>query len=142
MKEELKMLYQSVIMKNNRAPVKFEKRADATEVVEAYNQLCGDRFKLFFDLENGQLKNLSFHGFGCAISKASCSILVKHLENKTIAEAHQILSAFFQVVREEGETPVEVMEDFQAFSAAKSFPGRAKCATLAWDSMEVFLEGL
>jgi len=140
MNEALKKLYQSVILKNNQQPFKFEKREEATYVLEAYNQLCGDRFKLFFEVADGRIIDLYFHGFGCAISKASSSILVKHLENKTLEEARAILKMFFNTVREEGVETIEASEDFQAFSAAKSFPGRAKCATLSWDTMDDFLK--
>lgn len=140
MNEELKKLYKTVILKNNNEPFAFEKREEAEVVLEAYNQICGDRFRLFFEIENDKIVNLSFHGFGCAISKASSSILVKHLEGKSLIETKDILKSFLNVINPEGIKEENIEEDFQAFEAAKDFPGRSKCATLSWDALKEYLE--
>lgn len=140
MNNQLKRLYQSVILKNNNDPIGFEKRVDPVQTVEAYNQICGDRFKLFFDVENDKITQLSFHGFGCAISKAATSILVKHLDGQSPEKAKQIVAAYFEVLEKGEEQTENIEEDFLAFAAAKEFPGRAKCATLSWEAMRDFLE--
>lgn len=140
MNEKLKNLYKTIIMKHNSAPVFFEKKENATHVLKAYNQICGDRFELYFEVENGVIEDLSFHGFGCAISKASTSVLVKKLKGKKIEEA-LLLCQKFQTVTDAGKEMEEnIEEEFEAFSAAKEFPGRLKCATLSWDEMIVFLK--
>jgi nitrogen fixation NifU-like protein len=136
MTEKLKSLYQSVILHHNKAPIGYEKHPEADNVLEAYNPICGDRFTLFFDVEEDQIKDMYYHGFGCAISKASSSILVKHLKGKSLDEARQLVEDYFRTVNGEA---VDVPEDFTAFAAAKSFPGRMKCATLSWDALQQFL---
>ena len=136
MNEQLKKLYKTVILKNNSEPFHFIKREEASCVVEAYNQICGDRFKLFFELENGKISQLSFYGFGCAISKASTSVLVQKLDGKNLDEARGVLDSFFKVINEGNEGN----EDFLAFAAAREFPGRMKCATLSWEEMDKFLK--
>ena len=87
MNERLKTLYKSVIIKHNSEPFSFEKKENATHVLKAYNPICGDRFELFFEVKNGVIEDLTFHGFGCAISKASTSVLVKNLVGKDFVKA-------------------------------------------------------
>jgi nitrogen fixation NifU-like protein len=140
MNERLKALYKSVILEHNKTPFFYEKNEEATYVLKAYNQICGDRFELYFEVKNGVIEDLTFHGFGCAISKASSSVLVKNLKGKTFEEALLLSQQFLSVTDEESETEEKLEEEFEAFSAAKDFPGRLKCATLAWDEMIKFLE--
>ena len=140
MNERLKALYKSVILEHNKAPFFYDKNEEATYVLKAYNQICGDRFELYFEVKNGVIEDLTFHGFGCAISKASSSVLVKNLKGKTFEEALLLSQQFLSVTDEESETEEKLEEEFEAFSAAKDFPGRLKCATLAWDEMIKFLE--
>lgn len=142
MNDRLKQLYQSVILKHHREPVHFEKNETATYIIEAYNPLCGDKFQLFFEVRDGVVEELSFHGYGCAISKASTSVLVKHLRGLPVEEALRQCREFHALLQEEDATPAADNEDFSAFTAARSFPGRMKCATLSWDEMEPFLKGL
>ena len=141
MNERLKSLYKTVILEHNKTPFFYEKNEKATYVLKAYNQICGDRFELYFDLKEGVIENLTFHGFGCAISKASSSVLTKNLIGKTLEEA-LLLGQQFLSVTDENSLNVggKFEEEFEAFSAAKDFPGRLKCATLAWDEMIKFLE--
>ena len=139
MNEKLKNLYKTIILKHNSEPVSFEKKENATYVLKAYNQICGDRFELYFEIENGVIEDLSFHGFGCAISKASTSVLVKKLKGKRIGEALLLCKTFLKVTDAEAEMEENIEEEFEAFSAAKEFPGRLKCATLSWDEMVTFL---
>jgi nitrogen fixation protein NifU and related proteins len=140
MNEKLKELYQSVILKNNNDPFNFLKREEAGYELDAYNQICGDRFKLYFDIQNDKITNFSFHGFGCAISKASTSILVKKLEGKPVDDIKAILESFLKTVNPDGKLPENTEDDFMAFAATRDFPGRLKCATLSWESINDFLE--
>ena len=140
MNQRLKDLYKSVILKHNNEPFQFEKNENATHQLDAYNQLCGDRFNLFFEIENGVIQNFTFHGFGCAISKASTSVLVKNLEGKTIEEALSLCEIFQKEVQPDLVAEGNASEEFEAFSAAKDFPGRLKCATLSWDEIIKFLK--
>ncbi|MCO6475311.1 MAG: SUF system NifU family Fe-S cluster assembly protein [Phaeodactylibacter sp.] len=140
MNDRLKQLYQSVILKHHKEPVHFEENEAATYTLEAYNPLCGDKYRLFFELEGGKVSRMSFHGYGCAISKASSSVLVKNLEGLPVEEALLQCRIFHALLQEEAAAAPSDNEEFTAFTAARSFPGRMKCATLSWDEMERFLE--
>ena len=142
MNERLKTLYKSVIIKHNSEPFSFEKKENATHVLKAYNPICGDRFELFFEVKNGVIEDLTFHGFGCAISKASTSVLVKNMVGKDFVKALLCCKEFLSVTDLEAESVENENEEFEAFAGAKEFPGRLKCATLAWDEMQKFLEGV
>ena len=142
MNERLKKLYQSVILKHHKEPVHFEKNENATYVLEAYNPLCGDKYQLFFEVESGKVTAISFYGFGCAISKASASVLVKKLEGLPVEEALALCKGFLEMLQSEEEHPLAKDEELDAFTAARAFPARMKCATLSWEEMEKFLAGV
>ncbi len=129
MNKKIKQLYQSVILAHNNQPHSFEKNETAQHQLEAYNTICGDQFTLYFDIEENTVKNVSFHGFGCAISKASASVLVKKMEGQSIDNIKALCQRFFTMI-EKGKEPED--EELQAFAAAKDFPGRTQCATLSW----------
>jgi len=140
MNERLKSLYKTIILEHNKTPFFYKKNEEATYVLKAYNPICGDRFELYFDVKNGLIEDLTFHGFGCAISKASTSVLVKNLKGKEFVKALLLCRQFLSVTEPETPDEEKLGEEFEAFSAAKEFPGRLKCATLAWDEMVNFLE--
>lgn len=138
MTEKLKQLYQQVILHHSKHPVHFAKKEDATYNLEAYNPLCGDKFQLFIEVNDGSIAELHFHGMGCAISKASTSVMVDMLEKVTLAEAKEKCSDFLQMLA--GKEPeVALSDEMLAFDAARMYPGRKKCATLAWEEMQHFL---
>ncbi len=139
MNDKLKQLYKTVILKHNNQPFHYEKKETATHQLEAYNPLCGDRFDLFLEVKGGIIESIHFHGYGCAISKASTSVLAKNLEGKKIATALALCQDFQQVVSPDNEEENK-HEEFEAFAAAKDFPGRLTCATLSWEVVEFFLE--
>ena len=138
MKEKLKQLYKSVILKHNNNPFHYEKKDDAAYQLDAYNPLCGDRFNLYLDIKDGVIESVHFHGYGCAISKASTSVLAQHLEGKTIEEALALCDDFQKVVLPDSSEIIE-NESFEAFAAARDFPGRLQCATLSWEVTTQFL---
>jgi len=135
MNDRLKKLYQSVILKHNKDPHNYHINEEATHQIEAYNPLCGDQFKIYLDLEEGIIKNVSFHGFGCAISKSATSVLVKQLEGKSIEEVQQLHIAYQSVTNPATEKVLTTDEELLAFEAAKAFPERLKCATLSWEAV-------
>ena len=139
MNDRLKQLYKTVILKHNNQPFHYEKKETATHQLEAYNPLCGDRFKLFVEVEDEVIQSIHFHGFGCAISKASTSVLAKNLEGKTLAQAKVLCEEFAQVVSPDASAKND-KEEFAAFAAAKDFPGRLTCATLSWEAFNDFLQ--
>lgn len=140
MNDRLKALYKTVIVKHNNEPVQFEKNESAQFVLKANSPVCGDRFTLFFDIVDQEIKNLSFYGHGCAISKASTSILVQNLIGKTIDEALKVCDNFYTHVQPENEPSEPKNEIFEAFSAVELFPERKQCATLSWDELVQFLK--
>lgn len=139
MTEKLKKLYKTVILQHNNQPFHYEKKEAFTHQLDAYNPLCGDRFNLYLNLKDGVISNAYFHGYGCAISKASTSVLAKHLEGQTIEKALLLCKEFQQVVSPDIEKITTDKEEFEAFAAAKDFPGRLTCATLSWEAIGDFL---
>lgn len=139
MTERLKALYQSVILKHNNTPVHFVKNESAAYVIKANSPVCGDRFTIYFDVLNGVITNLSFYGYGCAVSKASASILCEKLNGQSLKNVQGIVNQFFEHLDPESnpENPLEV---FEAFSAVQYFPGRRQCATLSWEEMTKLLK--
>lgn len=136
MDSKLSQLYQSVILKHNNEPFQYEKRPDAQHILEAYNPLCGDKFKLFLDIENGVVVRATFHGYGCAISKASTSILIKKIQDQPLSKVAEIVSEYFNIIENDGPSDDD---ELTAFAAAKNFAGRLKCATLSWSAMKDFM---
>lgn len=138
---DLKALYQEIILDHNRNPRNFKKMEDASCSVDGYNPLCGDHYTIFLKLDNGVIKEISFQGSGCAISKASASVMSTVLKGKTRAEAEALFENFHHLVR--GENKNENAEEFgklAAFAGVSEFPARVKCAILPWHTMKNALE--
>ncbi len=140
MNEELKSLYKKVILKHNKTPQYFYENKNANQVLDAYNPVCGDRFRIYLKMENDRIKEVSFKGYGCAISKASISIMMENILGKTIEEVKVLYHEFDQVVRSKDSTEEYSESTFQVFAAARSFPGRMDCVTLGWEELMRFIE--
>ena len=132
MNDRLKQLYQEVILQHSKQPFQYEKREDADLIIEANNPVCGDRFTLYCDVKDGKIENLSFYGHGCAISKASTSILVKKLMGKSLEEILDYAPVIQQIIDPQNEEIVDDPE-LAAFEAARFFPERSTCVTLSWE---------
>lgn len=136
MDENLSRLYQGLIAEHNRAPLFFEKRPDAPHVVEAYNPFCGDKFKLYLNVENHIVVSASFHGYGCAVSKAATSVLMKKIQGLPLGQVSEILNQYLAAIalgeHSDPETAV--------FAVAKNFPGRDQCATLTHQALADYLQ--
>lgn len=126
-------MYHPIILRHNQHPVGFEKRPDAPHIVRAYNPLCGDKFSVALDIENGVVAQATFHGYGCAISKASTSVLVEKIRGKSLPEIRKILETFLRTVETGAPAPTD--DETAAFAEARNFPGRMDCATLAWRAL-------
>lgn len=138
MNEKLKQLYKTVILQKSKAPFQYEKRPGAAHQVEANNPVCGDRFTLYLDIEAGKIVDASFYGHGCAISKSSASILIENIIGLSLEEALAYSQKMKTIVDPEQPLPDE-NEDLLAFAAARDFPERKTCATLAWGELGIFL---
>jgi nitrogen fixation protein NifU and related proteins len=143
---EITKLYQDFILKRSQDDNNFEKRPTAQHTLEAYNPMCGDKFKLFLDVENDIISKATFHGYGCAISKAATSVLIEKLQNKTYFEAQNLINSYFQVLNVENTEGVtldsnslQIDQEIKAFEIMKQFPERMTCATLSWQAALDFL---
>lgn len=125
-------MYHKLIIEHDRNPFHYEKKETADQIIEAYNPICGDKYKLYLDFENGAIKSAHFHGYGCAISKASTSVLIKKIEGLSVAEALDLCKLFLMQLQ--ADSPINHKTDFEAFRAVKKFPGRMKCVTLSWEA--------
>ncbi len=136
---ELSNLYQQTILRHNKDPYHYARLESADVVLEAYNPLCGDKFTLYFNLEGEVIQEAYFHGYGCAISKASTSVLVKRMEGQKRSAVLEHCQQFLTSLQEENEE-ISEDEELSAFGAARQFPGRLKCASLSWDSLLAYLQ--
>ena len=139
---DLRELYQQVILDHNRNPRNFKELANATRKVEGYNPLCGDHYTVFLQLDDDTIRDVSFTGNGCAISKASASVMSSTVKGKKRDEAEKLFDTFHKLVMGESSGLSEAeLGRLAAFSGVSEFPARVKCATLAWHTLRTALEG-
>ena len=139
---DLRELYQQVILDHNRSPRNFHKLEDANRKAEGYNTLCGDRITLYVRLENDKISDVGFEGTGCAIFKASASLMTQALKGKTKAEAEALFDKVHKMLTGELDpsTNGNQLGKLAVFSGVCEFPVRVKCATLAWHTLKAALE--
>jgi nitrogen fixation protein NifU and related proteins len=128
---DLTDLYQSVILDHNRRPRNYSVLPTANRVGSGNNPLCGDAMTVYVRLEGDRIADISFQGSGCAISKASTSLMTVNLKGKTIAEAEAIYAGVHKLVTT-GKVAEDDMSDLAALAGVHQFPARIKCATLGW----------
>ena len=135
-------LYQEIILEHNRKPRNFREMPDANRTVEGRNPLCGDALKLWMKLDGDQIADVSFLGQGCAISKASASIMTSAVKGKSRAEAEHLFEQFHELVTGKlAESDQKSLGSLRAFAGVARFPLRVKCASLAWHAMRSALAG-
>ncbi|MGH9570007.1 MAG: Fe-S cluster assembly sulfur transfer protein SufU [Candidatus Angelobacter sp.] len=137
---ELRELYQETILEHSRKPRNYGELPSASHKAEGYNPLCGDHYTIFVNLKDGAISEVSFHGAGCAISKASASMMTQALKGKTEQEAEQIFTRFHDLVTGQGNH-VEEVGKLAVFAGVSEFPLRVKCATLPWHTLRAALRG-
>jgi nitrogen fixation protein NifU and related proteins len=136
-------LYLQVILEHNKKPRNFKKLENPTHFAEGYNPLCGDHLNVYLHVDrNSIIKDISFEGDGCAISKASSSMMTTELKGKTIEEARNLFKQFHQLVTGElnPEKDEHTLGKLAIFSGIWHFPARVKCASLAWHTMNGAIE--
>ena len=138
---ELTDLYQEVILDHNKKPRNFQKLADANRSAEGFNPLCGDQIQLYVKVEDGVIRDIGFQGSGCAISKASASLMTSTLKGKSEKEADELFECFHRLVTKDEATDPEALGKLAVFSGVREFPARVKCASLAWHTLRAALEG-
>ena len=143
MDQELKELYQQVILDHNKSPRNFRKMDNASSSAEGYNPLCGDHIDVYVLVEDGIVKDVSFKGEGCAISKASASVMTSMLKGKTIEEAEKLFNKFHDLVTGKlgDDLDTDELGKLAVFTGVQEFPVRVKCASLAWHTMMNALKG-
>lgn len=137
---ELRELYQEVILEHSKHPRNFHALESATHKVEGFNPLCGDHFTIYVDVKDGSIHDIAFQGSGCAISKASASMMTQTLKGKSESEAESMFTRFHDLVTGQG-TDGEELGKLAVFSGVSEFPLRVKCATLAWHALRAALKG-
>ena len=137
---ELSELYQQVILDHNKKPRNFRKLEAANHTAEGYNPLCGDQLTVYLQLENDAVKDISFEGAGCAISKAAASMMTQVVKGKTRQEAERLFAEFHKMVTGDlDESVPNQLGNLEIFAGVREFPVRVKCATLAWHTMQAAL---
>ncbi len=139
---ELRELYQEVILDHTRSPRNFREMKDADRQAEGHNPLCGDRVTVYVKMDGDRIADASFLGQGCAISKASASMMTDAVRGKTTAEAEALIGRFHDVVTAEPGTHVKTddLGKLAVFQGVSEFPLRVKCASLAWHTLKAALE--
>ncbi len=138
---ELSELYQQVILDHNKKPRNFHKLETANHTAEGYNPLCGDQLTIYLQLEDNAVKDVSFEGAGCAIFKASASMMTQAVKGKSKQEAEMLFKEFHRLVTGEldEENEPNRLGKLTIFAGVREFPVRVKCATLSWHTMHAAL---
>ena len=140
---ELEELYQEIVMEHNRRPRNFREPAGANRRANGFNPFCGDMVTLFLEIDDDTIADVGFQGSGCAISKASASMLTESVKGASVAEAAGIFDAFHRMLTDGGASDgdADVLGDLEVLSGVSAFPTRVKCAVLSWHALRSALEG-
>lgn len=143
MSSELRDLYQELILDHQKRPRNYRRLEHPTHTKAGVNPLCGDSLVLYLEVEGGLVKDVSFEGTGCAISRASASMLTERLKGRTVEEAHEVFGRFHHMLTEGEPTEAdeELLGKLAVFRGVREFPARVKCATLAWQTLRAALDG-
>lgn len=137
---ELRDLYQEVILEHSKKPRNYGVLESANHKAEGYNPLCGDHYTIFVNVKDGAIAEIGFQGAGCAISKASASMMTQVLKGKSAEEAEVLFTRFHDLVTGKGGSGVDLGK-LAVFAGVSEYPLRVKCATLAWHAMRAALNG-
>ncbi len=136
-------LYQEIIIEHNRSPRNFRTVPDANRSAEGDNPLCGDRINLQLRVEDNVIQEIGFQGSGCAISRASASLMTAAVQGRSTDEANKLFAAFHGMVTGHPDAPVDTaaLGKLAALAGVRRFPGRVKCATMAWHTLHDAIAG-
>jgi nitrogen fixation protein NifU and related proteins len=139
---DLRDLYQELILEHSKTPRNYRQPAAVNHQAEGYNPLCGDHFTVYLEMEGDAIRDIGFQGAGCAISKASASIMTQLVKGKTKEDAAKLFDRFQKLVTGNEATGTQAeLGKLTVFSGVSEFPARVKCATLAWHTLQAALEG-
>lgn len=142
MNDRLKALYKTQILSRSQNPEHFGEMSGATHVLEAYNPMCGDQYKLFLLVEGNVIQKASFHGYGCAISKASTEVLIDRMTGKNLQDLAEEVTLFLNIIDPESTTEpgdLTTEDDLLAFAGTRQYPEREQCASLSWSEIAEFI---
>jgi nitrogen fixation protein NifU and related proteins len=137
---DLSDLYQEVILDHNKRPRNFRRIENPSHHADGHNPLCGDRLRLFVQVDGNVVKDIAFEGSGCAISKASASLMTDEVKGRTLDEVHALFDRFHRMVTTPSDQPVEDLGKLSVLAGVREFPVRVKCASLAWHTLKAALE--
>ena len=138
---DLRELYQEVILDHNRRPRNLGVLPDADRTAEGYNPLCGDRLSVSLKMDGDVIRDIRFQGSGCAISKASASLMTDSVKGQTLAEVQRLFDQFHTMVAGDGAPPpIEKLSKLSVFAGVRDYPMRVKCATLAWHTLRAAVD--
>jgi nitrogen fixation NifU-like protein len=139
---DLRELYQEVILDHNKRPRNFRMIESPTRVAKGHNPLCGDRLTVYLNIDGDRIADVAFEGSGCAISKASASLMTEAVKGKTVAEAEALFDRFHHLVTSPPDEPVSTngLGKLAVFAGVREYPVRVKCASLAWHTMKNAVE--
>jgi nitrogen fixation NifU-like protein len=139
---ELSDLYQEVILDHNKNPRNYREITNADKTADGHNPLCGDQLKVFLSMDDDKVTDVAFVGSGCAISKASASMMTQAVKGKNREEAEILFDEFHRMVRGEMDEEAEDnhLGKLKIFAGVREFPARVKCASLSWHTMKAALE--
>ena len=140
MNDDFADLYQEVIVDHSRRPRNFGRLDGATHNAEGFNPLCGDRLKLFVNIKNGAVQEARFEGDGCAISRASASLMTESIKGKSREDVLRLFAEFRKLATGVAGSDRAALGNLTVFSGLAGFPARVKCATLAWHTLRAALE--
>ena len=133
---DLRELYQEVILDHNKRPRNFRELDGADRHADGYNPLCGDKLAVYVNLDDGVISDVSFLGSGCAISKASASLMTDAVKGKTLVEAQHLFEKFHRMVTgDEGDVDEDELGKLAVLAGVRDYPTRIKCASLAWHTL-------
>ena len=138
--DDLHDLYQQVILDHSKSPRNYRKMDGANRKAEGKNPLCGDQITLYLHMEGEMVKDISFQGSGCAISKASASLLTDSLKGRSKAEVRELFEKVHEMVTT-GSVRGEALGKLAVFAGVHKFPARVKCAILAWHAVMAAMDG-
>jgi nitrogen fixation NifU-like protein len=141
--DDLRELYQETILGHNKKPRNFRVLADANREADGHNPLCGDEFTLYARVsDGGVVEEVTFQGTGCAISKASASLMSEFVKGKNLEEVYEDFGRFHQLVTSSPTAKPETdgLGKLAVFAGVREYPMRVKCATLAWHALRVALD--
>ena len=139
---DLSELYQVILLEHNSKPRNYRKLDDANRTADGYNPLCGDQITLYLKVEDDVITDVGFQGVGCAISRASASMMTQSVKGQTVEKATEVFDEFRKMLTEPGaELDYDELGDLEMLAGVSEFPTRIKCAILAWHTLHAALEG-